>query len=184
MKRFISVLCALLLTISISINSFAENVTIEVDPSEKDRISLTDIKKTDFKVNGNLKGVDLKTQVVDKDGKPINYSIFNEDLDNVETSLRAFNKITPKSAKLEIAAYKEGKLVSNVITLPVQFEYLFGKIDYVKPVEIVIYEGDKVELPNEVEVFLLNGAIGTAEVKWNISGKDLTAIGKQVILGK
>lgn len=184
MKRFISVLCALLLTISISINSFAENVTIEVDPSEKDRISLTDIKKTDFKVNGNLKGVDLKTQVVDKDGKPINYSIFNEDLENVETSLRAFNKITPKSAKLEIAAYKEGKLVSNVITLPVQFEYLFGKIDYVKPVEIVIYEGDKVELPNEVEVFLLNGAIGTAEVKWNISGKDLTAIGKQVILGK
>lgn len=184
MKRFISVLCALLLTISISINSFAENVTIEVDPSEKDRISLTDIKKTDFKVNGNLKGVDLKTQVVDKDGKPINYSIFNEDLDNVETSLRAFNKITPKSAKLEIAAYKEGKLVSNVITLPVQFEYLFGKIDYVKPVEIVIYEGDKVELPNEVEVFLLNGAIGTAEVKWNISGKDLTAIGKQEILGK
>ena len=184
MKRFISVLCALLLTISISINSFAENVTIEVEPSEKDRISLTDIKKTDFKVNGNLKGVDLKTQVVDKDGKPINYSIFNEDLDNVETSLRAFNKITPKSAKLEIAAYKEGKLVSNVITLPVQFEYLFGKIDYVKPVEIVIYEGDKVELPNEVEVFLLNGAIGTAEVKWNISGKDLTAIGKQEILGK
>lgn len=184
MKRFISVLCALLLTISISINSFAENVTIEVEPSEKDRISLTDIKKTDFKVNGNLKGVDLKTQVVDKDEKPINYSIFNEDLDNVETSLRAFNKITPKSAKLEIAAYKEGKLVSNVITLPVQFEYLFGKIDYVKPVEIVIYEGDKVELPNEVEVFLLNGAIGTAEVKWNISGKDLTAIGKQEILGK
>lgn len=184
MKRFISVLCALLLTISISINSFAENVTIEVEPSEKDRISLTDIKKTDFKVNGNLKGVDLKTQVVDKDGKPINYSIFNEDLDNVETSLRAFNKITPKSAKLEIAAYKEGKLISNVITLPVQFEYLFGKIDYVKPIEIVVYEGDKVELPNEVEVFLLNGAIGTAEVKWNISGKDLTAIGKQVILGK
>ena len=184
MKRFISVLCALLLTISISINSFAENVTIEVEPSEKDRISLTDIKKTDFKVNGNLKGVDLKTQVVDKDGKPINYSIFNEDLDNVETSLRAFNKITPKSAKLEIAAYKEGKLVSNVITLPVQFEYLFGKIDYVKPIEIVVYEGDKVELPEEVEVFLLNGAIGTAEVKWNISGKDLTAIGKQVILGK
>lgn len=184
MKRFISVLCALLLTISISINSFAENVTIEVDPSEKDRISLTDIKKTDFKVNGNLKGVDLKTQVVDKDGKPINYSIFNEDLDNVETSLRAFNKITPKSAKLEIAAYKEGKLVTNVITLPVQFEYLFGKIDYVKPIEIVVYEGDKVELPEEVEVFLLNGAIGTAEVKWNISGKDLTAIGKQVILGK
>lgn len=184
MKRFISVLCALLLTISISINSFAENVTIEVDPSEKDRISLTDIKKTDFKVNGNLKGVDLKTQVVDKDGKPINYSIFNEDLDNVETSLRAFNKITPKSAKLEIAAYKEGKLVSNVITLPVQFEYLFGKIDYVKPIEIVVYEGDKVELPEEVEVFLLNGAIGTAEVKWNISGKDLTAIGKQEILGK
>lgn len=184
MRRFISVLCALLLTISISINSFAENVTIEVDPSEKDRISLTDIKKTDFKVNGNLKGVDLKTQVVDKDGKPINYSIFNEDLDNVETSLRAFNKITPKSAKLEIAAYKEGKLVSNVINLPVQFEYLFGKIDYVKPIEIVVYEGDKVELPEEVEVFLLNGAIGTAEVKWNISGKDLTAIGKQVILGK
>ena len=184
MKRFISVLCALLLTISISINSFAENVTIEVEPSEKDRISLTDIKKTDFKVNGNLKGVDLKTQVVDKDGKPINYSIFNEDLENVETSLRAFNKITPKSAKLEIAAYKEGKLVSNVINLPVQFEYLFGKIDYVKPIEIVVYEGDKVELPEEVEVFLLNGAIGTAEVKWNISGKDLTAIGKQVILGK
>lgn len=184
MKRVISVLCALLLSISISINSFAENVTIEVNPSEKDRISLTDIKKTDFKVNGNLKGVDLKTQVVDKDGKPINYSIFNEDLENVETSLRAFNKITPKSAKLEIAAYKEGKLVSNVITLPVQFEYLFGKIDYVKPVEIVIYEGDKVELPEEVEVFLLNGAIGTAEVKWNISGKDLTAIGKQEILGK
>lgn len=184
MKRFISVLCALLLTISISINSFAENVTIEVEPSEKDRISLTDIKKTDFKVNGNLKGVDLKTQVVDKDGKPINYSIFNEDLDNVETSLRAFNKITPKSAKLEIAAYKESKLVSTVITLPVQFEYLFGKIDYVKPIEIVVYEGDKVELPEEVEVFLLNGAIGTAEVKWNISGKDLTAIGKQVILGK
>lgn len=184
MKRFISVLCALLLTISISINSFAENVTIEVDPSEKDRISLTDIKKTDFKVNGNLKGVDLKTQVVDKDGKPINYSIFNEDLDNVETSLRAFNKITPKSARLEIAAYKEGKLVSNVINLPVQFEYLFGKIDYVKPIEIVVYEGDKVELPEEVEVFLLNGAIGTAEVKWNISGKDLTAIGKQEILGK
>lgn len=184
MKRFISVLCALLLTISISINSFAENVTIEVDPSEKDRISLTDIKKTDFKVNGNLKGVDLKTQVVDKDGKPINYSIFNEDLENVETSLRAFNKITPKSAKLEIAAYKEGKLVSNVINLPVQFEYLFGKIDYVKPIEIVVYEGDKVELPEEVEVFLLNGAIGTAEVKWNISGKDLTAIGKQEILGK
>ena len=56
MKRFISVLCALLLSISISINSFAENVTIEVNPSEKDRISLTDIKKTDFKVNGNLKG--------------------------------------------------------------------------------------------------------------------------------
>lgn len=184
MKRFISVLCALLLTISISINSFAENVTIEVEPSEKDRISLTDIKKTDFKVNGNLKGVDLKTQVVDKDGKPINYSIFNEDLENVETSLRSFNKITPKSARLEIAAYKEGKLVSNVITLPVQFEYLFGKIDYVKPIEIVVYEGDKVELPNEVEVFLLNGAIGTAEVKWNISGKDLTAIGKQEILGK
>lgn len=184
MKRFISVLCALLLTISISINSFAENVTIEVNPSEKDRISLTDIKKTDFKVNGNLKGVDLKTQVVDKDGKPINYSIFNEDLENVETSLRAFNKITPKSARLEIAAYKEGKLVSNVINLPVQFEYLFGKIDYVKPIEIVVYEGDKVELPEEVEVFLLNGAIGTAEVKWNISGKDLTAIGKQEILGK
>ena len=184
MKRFISVLCALLLSISISINSFAENVTIEVNPSEKDRISLTDIKKTDFKVNGNLKGVDLKTQVVDKDGKPINYSIFNEDLENVETSLRAFNKITPKSAKLEIAAYKEGKLVSNVINLPVQFEYLFGKIDYVKPIEIVVYEGDKVELPEEVEVFLLNGAIGTAEVKWNISGKDLTAIGKQEILGK
>lgn len=184
MKRFISVLCALLLSISISINSFAENVTIEVDSSEKDRISLTDIKKTDFKVNGNLKGVDLKTQVVDKDGKPINYSIFNEDLENVETSLRAFNKITPKSARLEIAAYKEGKLVSNVITLPIQFEYLMGKIDYVKPVEIVVYEGDKIELPNEVEVFLLNGAIGTAEVKWNISGKDLTAIGKQVILGK
>lgn len=184
MKRFISVLCALLLTISISINSFAEDVTIEVNPSEKDRISLTDIKKTDFKVNGNLKGVDLKTQVVDKDGKPINYSIFNEDLENVETSLRAFNKITPKSARLEIAAYKEGKLVSNVITLPVQFEYLFGKIDYVKPIEIVVYEGDKVELPEEVEVFLLNGAIGTAEVKWNISGKDLTAIGKQEILGK
>lgn len=184
MKRVISVLCALLLSISISINSFAEDVTIEVNPSEKDRISLTDIKKTDFKVNGNLKGVDLKTQVVDKDGKPINYSIFNEDLENVETSLRAFNKITPKSARLEIAAYKEGKLVSNVINLPVQFEYLFGKIDYVKPIEIVIYEGDKVELPNEVEVFLLNGAIGTAEVKWNISGKDLTAIGKQEILGK
>lgn len=184
MKRFISVLCALLLTISISINSFAENVTIEVEPSEKDRISLTDIKKTDFKVNGNLKGVDLKTQVVDKEGKPINYSIFNEDLENVETSLRAFNKITPKSARLEIAAYKEGKLVSNVINLPVQFEYLFGKIDYVKPIEIVVYEGDKVELPEEVEVFLLNGAIGTAEVKWNISGKDLTAIGKQEILGK
>lgn len=184
MKRFISVLCALLLTISISINSFAENVTIEVNPSEKDRISLTDIKKTDFKVNGNLKGVDLKTQVVDKDGKPINYSIFNEDLENVETSLRAFNKITPKSARLEIAAYKEGKLVSNVINLPVQFEYLFGKIDYVKPIEIVVYEGDNVELPEEVEVFLLNGAIGTAEVKWNISGKDLTAIGKQEILGK
>lgn len=184
MKRFISVLCALLLSISISINSFAENVTIEVNPSEKDRISLTDIKKTDFKVNGNLKGVDLKTQVVDKDGKPINYSIFNEDLENVETSLRAFNKITPKSARLEIAAYKEGKLVSNVINLPVQFEYLFGKIDYVKPIEIVVYEGDKVELPEEVEVFLLNGAIGTAEVKWNISGKDLTAIGKQEILGK
>lgn len=184
MKRFISVLCALLLTISISINSFAENVTIEVNPSEKDRISLTDIKKTDFKVNGNLKGVDLKTQVVDKDGKPINYSIFNEDLENVETSLRAFNKITPKSARLEIAAYKEGKLVSNVINLPVQFEYLFGKIDYVKPIEIVVYEGDKVELPEEVEVFLLNGAIGTADVKWNISGKDLTAIGKQEILGK
>lgn len=184
MKRFISVLCALLLSISISINSFAEDVTIEVEPSEKDRISLTDIKKTDFKVNGNLKGVDLKTQVVDKDGKPINYSIFNEDLENVETSLRAFNKITPKSARLEIAAYKEGKLVSNVITLPVQFEYLFGKIDYVKPIEIVVYEGDKVELPEEVEVFLLNGAIGTAEVKWNISGKDLTAIGKQEILGK
>ena len=184
MKRFISVLCALLLSISISINSFAENVTIEVEPSEKDRISLTDIKKTDFKVNGNLKGVDLKTQVVDKDGKPINYSIFNEDLGNVETSLRAFNKITPKSARLEIAAYKEGKLVSNVINLPVQFEYLFGKIDYVKPIEIVVYEGDKVELPEEVEVFLLNGAIGTADVKWNISGKDLTAIGKQEILGK
>ena len=184
MKRFISVLCALLLTISISINSFAEDVTIEVEPSEKDRISLTDIKKTDFKVNGNLKGVDLKTQVVDKDGKPINYSIFNEDLENVETSLRAFNKITPKSARLEIAAYKEGKLVSNVITLPVQFEYLFGKIDYVKPIEIVVYEGDNVELPEEVEVFLLNGAIGTAEVKWNIRGKDLTAIGKQEILGK
>lgn len=184
MKRFISVLCALLLSILISINSFAENVTIEVEPSEKDRISLTDIKKTDFKVNGNLKGVDLKTQVVDKDGKPINYSIFNEDLENVETSLRAFNKITPKSARLEIAAYKEGKLVSNVINLPVQFEYLFGKIDYVKPIEIVVYEGDKVELPEEVEVFLLNGAIGTAEVKWNISGKDLTAIGKQEILGK
>ena len=184
MKRFISVLCALLLTISISINSFAEDVTIEVEPSEKDRISLTDIKKTDFKVNGNLKGVDLKTQVVDKDGKPINYSIFNENLENVETSLRAFNKITPKSARLEIAAYKEGKLVSNVINLPVQFEYLFGKIDYVKPIEIVVYEGDNVELPEEVEVFLLNGAIGTAEVKWNISGKDLTAIGKQEILGK
>lgn len=184
MKRFISVLCALLLTISISINSFAENVTIEVNPSEKDRISLTDIKKTDFKVNGNLKGVDLKTQVVDKEGNPINYSIFNEDLENVETSLRAFNKITPKSARLEIAAYKEGKLVSNVITLPVQFEYLMGKIDYVKPIEIVVYEGDNVELPEEVEVFLLNGAIGTAEVKWNISGKDLTAIGKQEILGK
>ena len=184
MRRFISVLCALLLSISISINSFAENVTVEVNPSEKDRISLTDIKKTDFKVNGNLKGVDLKTQVVDKDGKPINYSIFNEDLENVETSLRAFNKITPKSARLEIAAYKEGKLVSNVINLPVQFEYLFGKIDYVKPIEIVIYEGDKVELPEEVEVFLLNGAIGTAEVKWNISGKDLTKIGKQEILGK
>lgn len=184
MKRFISVLCALLLSISISINSFAENVTIEVNPSEKDRISLTDIKKTDFKVNGNLKGVDLKTQVVDKDGKPINYSIFNENLENVETSLRAFNKITPKSARLEIAAYKEGKLVSNVINLPVQFEYLFGKIDYVKPIEIVVYEGDNVELPEEVEVFLLNGAIGTAEVKWNISGKDLTAIGKQEILGK
>lgn len=184
MKRFISVLCALLLTISISINSFAENVTIEVNPSEKDRISLTDIKKTDFKVNGNLKGVDLKTQVVDKEGNPINYSIFNEDLENVEVSLRAFNKITPKSARLEIAAYKEGKLVSNVINLPVQFEYLFGKIDYVKPIEIVVYEGDKVELPEEVEVFLLNGAIGTAEVKWNISGKDLTAIGKQEILGK
>lgn len=184
MRRFISVLCALLLSISISINSFAENVTIEVEPSEKDRISLTDIKKTDFKVNGNLKGVDLKTQVVDKDGKPINYSIFNENLENVETSLRAFNKITPKSARLEIAAYKEGKLVSNVITLPVQFEYLFGKIDYVKPIEIVVYEGDNVELPEEVEVFLLNGAIGTADVKWNISGKDLTAIGKQEILGK
>lgn len=184
MKRFISVLCALLLSISISINSFAENVTIEVNPSEKDRISLTDIKKTDFKVNGNLKGVDLKTQVVDKDGKPINYSILNEDLENVETSLRAFNKITPKSARLEIAAYKEGKLVSNVINLPVQFEYLFGKIDYVKPIEIVVYEGDKVELPEEVEVFLLNGAIGTADVKWNISGKDLTTIGKQEILGK
>lgn len=183
MKKFISLLLSIVLLISFQAGAFANAIDIEVDDNYKD-ISLTDIQKTDFKVNGNKDNLDIYVKVLDKDGKVLNFASFKEDLKDSLKSFTAFNKITAISAVLEIAAYQNGTKVSNTVTLPIKFNNYMGKIDYVKPIEIFVNEGEPAELPGKVEVFLLNGVVGTTDVKWDLKDKDITSVGKHEILGK
>lgn len=183
MKKFISLLLSIVLLISFQVGTFANAIDIEVDDNYKN-ISLTDIQKTDFKVNGQKDNLDIYVKVLDKDGKVLNFASFKEDLKDSLKSFTAFNKITAISAILEIAAYQNGTKVSNTVTLPIKFDHYMGKIDYVKPIEIFVNEGETAELPKQVEVFLLNGVVGTIDVKWDLKDKDITKVGKHEILGK
>lgn len=184
MKKFISLLLSVVLLLSFQVGILAENIEIDVDPKYKDYISLTDIQKTEFNVNGKLDDVNIYVKVLDKDGKILNFSCFNEDLEDVLKSFTAFNKITAYSAIMEIAAYKDGNKVSNTISLPIKFDHFMGKIDFVKPVELIVDEGEMIEFPKQVEVFLLNGVVAKTDVKWDLKGRDLTKVGKHEILGK
>lgn len=183
MKKFISLLLSIVLLISFQVGAFANAIDIEIDDNYKN-ISLTDIQKTDFKVNGQKDNLDIYVKVLDKDGKVLNFASFKEDLKDSLKSFTAFNKITAISAVLEIAAYQNGTKVSNTVTLPIKFNNYMGKIDYVKPIEIFVNEGEPAKLPTKVEVFLLNGVVGTTEVKWDLKDKDISRVDKHEILGK
>lgn len=184
MKKFISLLLSIIILISFQTGLLANSVEISVDPNIGKVISLTDIQKTDFKVNGSLNDVDIYVKVLDKDNKVLNFSSFKENLTGTLKDFTAFNKITALSAILQIAAYKDGSQISNNIELPVKFEHLMGKIDYVKPVELILNEGEELKLPEKVEVFLLNGVIGESDVTWNTKVMDLSKAGKYEISGK
>lgn len=184
MKKFISLLLSIIILISFQTGLLANSVEISVDSNIGKIISLTDIQKTDFKVNGSLNDVDIYVKVLDKDNKVLNFSSFKENLSGSLKDFTAFNKITALSAILQIAAYKDGSQISNNIELPVKFEHLMGKIDYVKPVELILNEGEELNLPEKVEVFLLNGVIGESDVTWDTKGMDLSKAGKYDISGK
>lgn len=184
MKKFISLLLSVVLLISFQTGVLASSIDIEVDPKYKDYISLTDIQKTEFNVSGQEDGIDIYVKVLDKDNKVLNFANFKEDLKDSLKSFTAFNKISALSAVLEIAAYKDGMQVSNKVELPIKFDHFMGKIDYVKPVELIVNEGEEINLPKQVEVFLLNGVVAKADVSWNINNMDLTKVGKYEISGK
>lgn len=184
MKKFISLLLSIFLLISFQAGVLASSIDIEVDPKYKDYISLTDIQKTEFNVSGQEDGIDIYVKVLDKDNKVLNFANFKEDLKDSLKSFTAFNKISALSAVLEIAAYKDGMQVSNKVELPIKFDHFMGKIDYVKPVELIVNEGEEINLPKQVEVFLLNGVVAKADVSWNTNNMDLTKVGKYEISGK
>lgn len=184
MKKFISLLLSVVLLISFQTGVLASSIDIEVDPKYKDYISLTDIQKTEFNVSGQEDGIDIYVKVLDKDNKVLNFANFKEDLKDSLKSFTAFNKISALSAVLEIAAYKDGMQVSNKVELPIKFDHFMGKIDYVKPVELIVNEGDEINLPKQVEVFLLNGVVAKTDVSWNTNNMDLTKVGKYEISGK
>lgn len=184
MKKFISLLLSIIILISFQAGVLASSIDIEVDPKYKDYISLTDIQKTEFNVSGQEDGIDIYVKVLDKDNKVLNFANFKEDLKDSLKSFTAFNKISALSAVLEIAAYKDGMQVSNKVELPIKFDHFMGKIDYVKPVELIVNEGEEINLPKQVEVFLLNGVVAKADVSWNINNMDLTKAGKYDIYGK
>lgn len=184
MKKFISLLLSIFLLISFQAGVLANSIDIEVDPKYKDYISLTDIQKTEFNVSGQEDGIDIYVKVLDKDNKVLNFANFKEDLKDSLKSFTAFNKISALSAVLEIAAYKDGMQVSNKVELPIKFDHFMGKIDYVKPVELIVNEGEDINLPKQVEVFLLNGVVAKADVSWNTNNIDLTKVGKHEISGK
>lgn len=184
MKKFISLLLSIVLLISFQAGVLASSIDIEVDPKYKDYISLTDIQKTEFNVSGQEDGIDIYVKVLDKDNKVLNFANFKEDLKDSLKSFTAFNKISALSAVLEIAAYKDGMQVSNKVELPIKFDHFMGKIDYVKPVELIVNEGEETNLPKQVEVFLLNGVVAKADVSWNTNNIDLTKVGKHEISGK
>lgn len=184
MKKFISLLLSIVLLISFQAGVLASSIDIEVDPKYKDYISLTDIQKTEFNVSGQEDGIDIYVKVLDKDNKVLNFANFKEDLKDSLKSFTAFNKISALSAVLEIAAYKDGMQVSNKVELPIKFDHFMGKIDYVKPVELIVNEGEEINLPKQVEVFLLNGVVAKADVSWNTNNMDLTKVGKYEISGK
>lgn len=184
MKKFISLLLSIVLLISFQAGVLASSIDIEVDPKYKGYISLTDIQKTEFNVSGQEDGIDIYVKVLDKDNKVLNFANFKEDLKDSLKSFTAFNKISALSAVLEIAAYKDGMQVSNKVELPIKFDHFMGKIDYVKPVEIIVNEGEEINLPKQVEVFLLNGVVAKADVSWNTNNMDLTKVGKHEISGK
>lgn len=184
MKKFISLLLSIFLLISFQAGVLANSIDIEVDPKYKDYISLTDIQKTEFNVSGQEDGIDIYVKVLDKDNKVLNFANFKEDLKGSLKSFTAFNKISALSAVLEIAAYKDGMQVSNKVELPIKFDHFMGKIDYVKPVELIVNEGEEINLPKQVEVFLLNGVVAKADVSWNTNNMDLTKVGKHEISGK
>lgn len=184
MKKFISLLLSIVLLVSFQTGVLASSIDIEVDPKYKDYISLTDIQKTEFNVSGQEDGIDIYVKVLDKNNKVLNFANFKEDLKDSLKSFTAFNKISALSAVLEIAAYKDGMQVSNKVELPIKFDHFMGKIDYVKPVELIVNEGEEINLPKQVEVFLLNGVVAKADVSWNINNMDLTKVGKYEISGK
>ena len=184
MKKFISLLLSIIILISFQTGVLASSIDIEVDPKYKDYISLTDIQKTEFNVSGQEDGIDIYVKVLDKDNKVLNFANFKEDLKGSLKSFTAFNKISALSAVLEIAAYKDGMQVSNKVELPIKFDHFMGKIDYVKPVELIVNEGEEINLPKQVEVFLLNGVVAKADVSWNTNNMDLTKVGKHEISGK
>ena len=184
MKKFISLLLSIIILISFQTGVLASSIDIEVDPKYKDYISLTDIQKTEFNVSGQEDGIDIYVKVLDKNNKVLNFANFKEDLKDSLKSFTAFNKISALSAVLEIAAYKDGMQVSNKVELPIKFDHFMGKIDYVKPVELIVNEGEEINLPKQVEVFLLNGVVAKADVSWNTNNMDLTRIGKHEISGK
>lgn len=184
MKKFISLLLSIVLLVSFQTGVLASSIDIEVDPKYKDYISLTDIQKTEFNVSGQEDGIDIYVKVLDKDNKVLNFANFKEDLKDSLKSFTAFNKISALSAVLEIAAYKDGMQVSNKVELPIKFDHFMGKIDYVKPVELIVNEGEETNLPKQVEVFLLNGVVAKADVSWNTNNMDLTKVGKHEISGK
>lgn len=184
MKKFISLLLSIIILISFQTGVLASSIDIEVDPKYKDYISLTDIQKTEFNVSGQEDGIDIYVKVLDKDNKVLNFANFKEDLKDSLKSFTAFNKISALSTVLEIAAYKDGMQVSNKVELPIKFDHFMGKIDYVKPVELIVNEGEEINLPKQVEVFLLNGVVAKADVSWNTNNMDLTRVGKHEISGK